>query len=114
MFKSERVTSGEDGEVFDIVIRKVNKRKMSAKNEYIDVKNEHLFDQGEFNVYDTKYTNLSVGAPGPDLLKYCTEYFPIATEHRLVRNQKAYQHFFKLLGCNDNENKDNNELSSSR
>lgn len=58
---------------------------MSENNEYIDIKNEHLFDQSVLNVYEKNFMNLSVGAPGPDLLKYCTEYFPIATEHRMVR-----------------------------
>lgn len=47
----------------------------------------HLFD-GEpvFNVYNEKATNLSVGAPGPDLLQHCVEMIKKATDHRLVQN----------------------------
>lgn len=49
---------------------------------------EHLFDSTEFNVYDTEIINLSVGAPGPDLLKECSEAVKIATTHRMVRRNK--------------------------
>lgn len=45
---------------------------------------KHLFDSTEFNVYDTEIVNLSVGAPGPDLLKECSEAVKIATNHRMV------------------------------
>lgn len=50
----------------------------------IDVRNEHLFDSSVYNVYDNSTTNLSVGAPGSDLLKYCSANFPSATEHLIV------------------------------
>lgn len=45
----------------------------------------HLFD-GEpiLNVYNNEVINLSVGAPGPDLLKLCAPNLRQATEHRLV------------------------------
>ena len=45
----------------------------------------HLFD-GEtvFNVYNNEVTNLSVGAPGPDLLKNCGNMMMQATRHRMV------------------------------
>lgn len=45
----------------------------------------HLFD-GEpvLNVYNDEIVNLSVGAPGPDLLKLCAPKMRRATEHRLV------------------------------
>jgi hypothetical protein len=47
----------------------------------------HLFD-GDllFNVYNQEVTNLSVGAPGPDLLKHCAEMLNRSTQHRLVRS----------------------------
>lgn len=45
----------------------------------------HLFDgDAIFNVYNKEATNLSVGAPGPDLLKHCVEMFDRSTQHRLV------------------------------
>lgn len=46
----------------------------------------HLFDNDSmFNVYKEETTNLSVGAPGPDLLQYCVEMMKEATDHRLVK-----------------------------
>lgn len=57
-------------------------------NEYskrYEQKGEHLFDFGLYNVYDDKIINLSVGAPGPDLLGKCCEIFNEATKHRMVR-----------------------------
>lgn len=47
-------------------------------------KSSHLFDFGLYNVYDNDIINLSVGAPGPDLLGNCCEIFNEATKHRLV------------------------------
>ncbi len=47
-------------------------------------KSAHLFDFGLYNVYDNNIINLSVGAPGPDLLSNCCEIFNEATKHRLV------------------------------
>lgn len=44
----------------------------------------HLFDKSNWNVYDKKVVNLSVGAPGPDLLHKCCELFEEATSHRMV------------------------------
>ncbi|KAG4076299.1 hypothetical protein HA402_014848 [Bradysia odoriphaga] len=43
----------------------------------------HLFDFGLYNVYDNNIINLSVGAPGPDLLANCCELFNEATKHRM-------------------------------
>ena len=46
----------------------------------------HLFDGDPiFNVYNEEATNLSVGAPGPDLLKHCAEILNKSTQHRLVK-----------------------------
>ena len=46
----------------------------------------HEFDGDPvFNVYNQEVTNLSVGAPGPDLLKHCVEMLSDSTRHRLVR-----------------------------
>lgn len=45
----------------------------------------HLFDSNlSFNVYSNNVVNLSVGAPGPDLLQKCTSLLAKATKHRLV------------------------------
>lgn len=46
----------------------------------------HLFDENSvFNVYEEDATNLSVGAPGPDLLQQCVKMLKKATDHRLVK-----------------------------
>lgn len=46
----------------------------------------HLFDDDPiFNVYNREAINLSVGAPGPDLLKHCVEILNRSTRHRLVK-----------------------------
>lgn len=45
----------------------------------------HLFDgETTLNVYNEKVANLSVGAPGPDLLKNCSKMMMRATRHRMV------------------------------
>lgn len=50
-----------------------------------EVPQKHLFDGTDLNVYETgNVVNLSAGAPGPDLLKECTNLFMKATEHRMV------------------------------
>lgn len=47
----------------------------------------HLFDGDPvFNVYSKEAVNLSVGAPGPDLLKHCIEILKKCTRHRMVRS----------------------------
>lgn len=51
-----------------------------------EVPQKHLFDGTDLNVYETgNVVNLSAGAPGPDLLKECSNLFMKATEHRMVR-----------------------------
>uniref|UniRef100_A0A1L8E2L7 Putative aromatic amino acid aminotransferase n=1 Tax=Nyssomyia neivai TaxID=330878 RepID=A0A1L8E2L7_9DIPT len=65
---------------------------------------KHLFDFSDFNVYDTENTNLSVGAPGPDLLTQCCEIFKEATEHRLKYEKENNSFLFQYgptLGMND-------------
>jgi len=53
----------------------------------------HLFDGDPiFNVYNQEAINLSVGAPGPDLLKHCAEILNRSTQHRLVKN-----HYFNII-----------------
>lgn len=54
-----------------------------------NIESKHLFDSTEFNVYDTEVINLSVGAPGPDLLKECSEAVKVATNHRMVRQNRV-------------------------
>lgn len=54
-----------------------------------EVPQKHLFDGTDLNVYETgNVVNLSAGAPGPDLLKECTNLFMKATEHRMVRDDQ--------------------------
>lgn len=58
-----------------------------SQNEYSEryqQTSSHLFDFGLYNVYDNNIINLSVGAPGPDLLANCCDIFNEATKHRLV------------------------------
>uniref|UniRef100_A0A1B0CAU3 Aminotransferase class I/classII large domain-containing protein n=2 Tax=Lutzomyia longipalpis TaxID=7200 RepID=A0A1B0CAU3_LUTLO len=65
---------------------------------------KHLFDFSDFNVYDSEITNLSVGAPGPDLLAQCCEIFKEATEHRLNYEKENNSFLFQYgptLGMND-------------
>ncbi|XP_066995067.2 2-aminoadipate transaminase [Anabrus simplex] len=54
----------------------------------------HLFDGTPNNVYSTEVTNLSAGAPGPDLLKLCTDSFTEATLHRMEK-EKEYAYLFQ-------------------
>uniref|UniRef100_A0A1A9WBP6 Aminotransferase class I/classII large domain-containing protein n=1 Tax=Glossina brevipalpis TaxID=37001 RepID=A0A1A9WBP6_9MUSC len=44
---------------------------------------KHLFDGKGWDVYNSDVVNLSIGAPGTDLLENCCEIFQKATEHRL-------------------------------
>lgn len=74
---------------------------MSQKNysERYQQKSSHLFDFGLYNVYDNNIINLSVGAPGPDLLGNCCEIFSEATTHRLV-SLMLRKHFHEnALNC---------------
>ncbi|XP_047370879.1 2-aminoadipate transaminase-like [Vespa velutina] len=49
----------------------------------------HLFDGDPiFNVYNKEAINMSVGAPGPDLLKQCTDMLSNATIHRMEEEKK--------------------------
>lgn len=50
----------------------------------IGVRNEHHFVASAPDLYESDSSNLSVGAPGPDLLRYCAENFPAATKHLIV------------------------------
>lgn len=59
-----------------------------CKRDPIDIKSEYSEGDpaGELNIYDTShpYTILSYGAPGPDLLKLCTDNFSAATDYLRV------------------------------
>ncbi|CAL7944732.1 unnamed protein product [Xylocopa violacea] len=59
----------------------------------------HLFD-GEpvFNVYNKQATNLSVGAPGPDLLQHCVGMIKKATDHRLEAEKKEGKYYLFQYG----------------
>ncbi|XP_053989998.1 2-aminoadipate transaminase isoform X1 [Hylaeus volcanicus] len=59
----------------------------------------HLFDGDDaFNVYKDNFTNLSVGAPGPDLLQHCTEMIQRATDHRLEEERKEGKYYLFQYG----------------
>lgn len=71
---------------------------MSQKDysERYQQQSSHLFDFGLYNVYDNEIINLSVGAPGPDLLGNCCEIFTEATKHRLVSTFKRSINWLRL------------------
>ncbi|XP_011859584.1 PREDICTED: uncharacterized protein YER152C-like isoform X2 [Vollenhovia emeryi] len=59
----------------------------------------HLFDGDPiFNVYNQEAVNLSVGAPGPDLLKHCIEMLNRSTRHRLEEEEKEGKHYLFQYG----------------
>ena len=59
----------------------------------------HLFDGDPvFNVYNEEATNLSVGAPGPDLLQHCVEMIQKATDHRLEEEKKEGKYYLFQYG----------------
>ncbi|XP_025263110.1 uncharacterized protein LOC105257846 isoform X2 [Camponotus floridanus] len=72
----------------------------------------HLFD-GEtvFNVYDKEITNLSVGAPGPDLLKHCVEMLNQCTRHRLEEEAKEGKYYLFQYGATAGHWECRNELA---
>lgn len=51
-------------------------------SERVELKLNHFFEDD--NVYNLDFINLSVGAPGKDLLSRCCSMFEKSTEHRMV------------------------------
>ncbi|XP_014616509.1 PREDICTED: 2-aminoadipate transaminase isoform X1 [Polistes canadensis] len=67
---------------------KISIRKLTMETEQ-DPYLRHLFDGDPiFNVYNKEAINMSVGAPGPDLLKKCTNMLSNATVHRMEEEEK--------------------------
>ncbi|KAI8040901.1 hypothetical protein M5D96_006844 [Drosophila gunungcola] len=62
---------------------------MSKTNQ--DRKLKHLFDGGDWNVYQPDILNLGVGAPGTDLLSSNCDNFRKATDHCLEREKRENQ-----------------------
>ncbi|XP_063701520.1 uncharacterized protein LOC134831656 [Culicoides brevitarsis] len=61
-----------------------------------EVPQKHLFDGTELNVYETgNVVNLSAGAPGPDLLRECSNLFLKATEHRMKHEFENNAYLFQ-------------------
>ncbi|XP_014471263.1 PREDICTED: 2-aminoadipate transaminase-like [Dinoponera quadriceps] len=59
----------------------------------------HLFDGDPvFNVYNQEVANLSVGAPGPDLLQHCVEVLNKSTQHRLEEEKKEGKYYLFQYG----------------
>ncbi|XP_066590408.1 2-aminoadipate transaminase-like [Prorops nasuta] len=59
----------------------------------------HLFNSDPiFNVYNSNVTNMSVGAPGPDLLKYCVDMMRASTLHRMEEEEKEGKYFLFQYG----------------
>ncbi|XP_058792124.1 2-aminoadipate transaminase-like isoform X3 [Phymastichus coffea] len=60
----------------------------------------HLFDgDPAWNVYSKGVINLSVGAPGPDLLQKCTSLLAKATKHRLEEEEKEGKYYLFQYGA---------------
>ncbi|XP_015119614.1 uncharacterized protein LOC107042891 isoform X2 [Diachasma alloeum] len=73
--------------------------KMMEGDEVDDPHFRHLFDGNTaFNVYKKDIVNLSVGAPGPDLLKNCGKMMLKATEHRTAEEEKEGMHYLYQYG----------------
>ncbi|XP_063982719.1 uncharacterized protein LOC135165385 [Diachasmimorpha longicaudata] len=73
--------------------------KMTNDESVYDPHLRHLFDgPTSFNVYKKDIVNLSVGAPGPDLLKNCGKMMLKATEHRTVEEEKEGMHYLFQYG----------------
>ncbi|KOX72630.1 hypothetical protein WN51_01843 [Melipona quadrifasciata] len=59
----------------------------------------HLFDDDTlYNVYKNESINLSVGAPGPDLLQNCVELMKRATDHRLEEEKNEGKYYLFQYG----------------
>lgn len=59
----------------------------------------HLFDDDTiYNVYKNESVNLSVGAPGPDLLQNCVELMKKATDHRLKEEKDEGKYYLFQYG----------------
>ncbi|XP_012535404.1 2-aminoadipate transaminase [Monomorium pharaonis] len=59
----------------------------------------HLFDGDPiFNVYHHEAINLSVGAPGPDLLKHCIKMLNRSTRHRLEEEENEGKYYLFQYG----------------
>ncbi|XP_011298708.1 uncharacterized protein YER152C-like [Fopius arisanus] len=72
---------------------------MTENNKVDDPHFRHLFDGNtSFNVYKKDVINLSVGAPGPDLLKNCGKILLKATEHRATEEEKEGMHYLYQYG----------------
>ncbi|KAJ8672892.1 hypothetical protein QAD02_004153 [Eretmocerus hayati] len=72
----------------------------------------HLFDANPaFNVYNSELINLSVGAPGPDLLKNCTDLLAQSTKHRLEEEEREGKYFLFQYGITSGLWECRNELS---
>lgn len=65
----------------------------------MDNQHRHLFDGDTIlNVYNNDVINLSVGAPGPDLLKNCGEMMLKATKHRLEEEKNEGKYYLFQYG----------------
>lgn len=53
-------------------------------NTRVDYDLKDTFDEESCDVNNNNCLNLSIGAPGPDLLERCCSIFEKATEHRMV------------------------------
>ncbi|EDW19584.1 uncharacterized protein YER152C isoform X1 [Drosophila mojavensis] len=82
---------------------------MSDQN--MERKLKHLFDGGEWNVYEPTVLNLGVGAPGTDLLEPCCDIFQEATAHCLQREKKVNQSLIFQYGPTNGTYEIRNEIA---
>ncbi|XP_024947201.1 uncharacterized protein LOC107274184 isoform X2 [Cephus cinctus] len=77
----------------------VNVRQQTEMEQTKDTYLRHLFDGDPiFNVYKKEVTNLSVGAPGPDVLKQCGLMMMRATQHRLEEEEQEGNYYLFQYG----------------
>ncbi|CAB0028196.1 unnamed protein product [Trichogramma brassicae] len=80
----------------------LNNRKPNSRTTMsigVDPYLRHLFDADPaLNVYNSSIVNLSVGAPGPDLLKQCNTLLATATRHRLEEEEKEGKYYLFQYG----------------
>ena len=70
-------------------INKIISCKMTTNEmkHLVETRERHLFDYPSvLNVYSKEFINLSVGAPGPDILRKCIDLFDKSTKRTLVFN----------------------------
>lgn len=81
------------------IVNELISSKMSTNEikHLVENRERHLFDYPSvLNVYSNEFINLSVGAPGPDILRKCIDLFDKSTKRTLVFNILLYFIFLNI------------------